>query len=328
MSQVNYFYRSQNIIIQCEKSEKMKVINERLKGKLSIQNNDVYYLYNGNKVNEELTYNEIANGKNNITIILNDKEGKQNKIIESKAILCPKCDDFCILSFKNYKFHTKCKNGHKKNNILINEFVNLENNIKCSLCSKNRLDTFNFEFYYCLECKISICPLCKSKHKHKIINYDNKFYICNKHNSNYNKYCDKCKLNLCMKCNIEHKGHKIIDLTDLYKDKNELLAKLNLLKSDIDKFNNELNNIINIIKEVKNNMIRFYEIYNKIINNYDDRNINYEILSSLNDFMNNNMFDKLKNYNSILDIFQYINDIYKNMKAANVKFLVYINQKN
>ena len=45
--------------------------------------------------------------------------------------------------------------------------------IKCDICKdKNKLNTFNHEFYICNECKMNICPLCKSKHdkNHNIIN--------------------------------------------------------------------------------------------------------------------------------------------------------------
>ena len=39
------------------------------------------------------------------------------------------------------------------------------------------------EFYICKTCNKNICPLCKSNHdkNHKIINYDDKDYICEKH---------------------------------------------------------------------------------------------------------------------------------------------------
>ena len=39
--------------------------------------------------------------------------------------------------------------------------------------------TTDYGYFYCLKCKMNLCPLCKSVHdkNHYIINYDNKFYI-------------------------------------------------------------------------------------------------------------------------------------------------------
>ena len=51
--------------------------------------------------------------------------------------------------------------------------VNLKE-IKCNICKeKTKYDTYNNEFYKCIECNINICPLCKLNHnkEHNIINY-------------------------------------------------------------------------------------------------------------------------------------------------------------
>ena len=41
--------------------------------------------------------------------------------------------------------------------------------------------------FICNKYNINLCPLCKSKHNntHKIINYNDKYYICKKHNKEY-----------------------------------------------------------------------------------------------------------------------------------------------
>ena len=50
-----------------------------------------------------------------------------------------------------------------------------------------------------------------------LIDYDNKNYICNKHNEQNISYCDKCKENLCMRCDMEHNdNHKIISYKDFF----------------------------------------------------------------------------------------------------------------
>ena len=108
-----------------------------------------------------------------------------------------------------------CKNGHKIENILLDHFENTQFintiNIKCELCKNaDKSNSYNNIFYRCLKCKINLCPICKIKHdkNHKIINYDDKNYICEEHYENYNSYCEKCKKNLCTICEKEHKSHK------------------------------------------------------------------------------------------------------------------------
>ena len=71
----------------------------------------------------------------------------------------------------------ECKNGHKMENILLNEFEETQNidlsHIKCDICKKNNKSiSYNNIFYKCLTCNNNICPLCKSNHdkEHKIIN--------------------------------------------------------------------------------------------------------------------------------------------------------------
>ena len=101
MNKVIYTYHSTNTTIQCQHDEKLKNINERLKQKLCIQNANIYYLFNGSKINEELTFDEISNGKNTINIIINDiEEQEMKKYIESKEIICPECNEMFILNFK------------------------------------------------------------------------------------------------------------------------------------------------------------------------------------------------------------------------------------
>ena len=46
----------------------------------------------------------------------------------------------------------------------------------------------------------------------KVINYEDKGYICEIHNENYIKYCNTCKINICPLCKSKHdKNHNIIN---------------------------------------------------------------------------------------------------------------------
>ena len=154
----------------------------------------------------------------NILVNEDDNPIKIENIIKSKEIIYPKCNENILIKIDNYKINLfNCKNNHNIDNILLNEY---ENNIDiskiiCDNCKiNNKSNTYNNEFYRCNICKINLCPLCKSKHNinHKIINYDNKNYICEIHNKEYIKYCNNCKSNICMICLKEHKNYSIIDL--------------------------------------------------------------------------------------------------------------------
>jgi hypothetical protein len=136
-----------------------------------------------------------------MNIIVNDNNNNIDKnnisIKKSKDIICPICNENIKLYIEDYNiFLYECKNKHEIDNILINEFEETQkidiSKIKCEECKeKNKNETYNNQFYRCNICKINICPICKLKHnkEHNIIDYDNKNYICEKHNEIYNLYC-------------------------------------------------------------------------------------------------------------------------------------------
>ena len=99
MTQVEFIYYGVNTIIQCHDNEKMKDICKKFKEKVQIDNNkQILYSYNANiGINEELTFNEIANSadkkRNKMSIVVFENEEqigqKENDIILSKNIICP-----------------------------------------------------------------------------------------------------------------------------------------------------------------------------------------------------------------------------------------------
>ena len=76
----------------------------------------------------------ILVNENNETII------EENKI--SKEIICPKCKENILIKINEYKINLfNCKNNHEINNILLNEFENLENiNISKIICNKCKIN--------------------------------------------------------------------------------------------------------------------------------------------------------------------------------------------
>ena len=107
-----------------------------------------------------------------------------------------------MINIENYKFNfQKCKNGHNRTNLSFEEFENTQKidmaSIKCNKCGKKKSETYKNELYKCIDCNIQICPICKSSHEanHKIMNYDNRNYLCNTHNDVLTKYCQDCNKN-------------------------------------------------------------------------------------------------------------------------------------
>ena len=174
MMKVNFIYKGQIIPVQCTKNVKMKEIFEKFEIKANLENNSVFYLYNGNKLDKDMKLEEILGNNdinNDINIIVNSIDDiKNNNLIKSKYIICPECKENIRFRIKDYKIKLyDCKNGHNIDNILLEEYENTQNidisKIICNICNKNnKSNTYNNEFYICNTCKINICPLCKSKH--------------------------------------------------------------------------------------------------------------------------------------------------------------------
>ena len=346
MAQVEFSYNGINTIVQCNLDEKMKDICKKFKDKAQIGNKNIFYTYDGKiGIHEELTFEEIANredkgrSKMNIIVFENEFEINTNDIIKSKNIICPDCKENIKMDIKDYKINLyKCKNGHKFENILLNEFEETQNidlsNIICDICkTNNKSKTFNNIFYKCLTCNKNVCPLCKSSHEeqHKIIDYDDKYYICEMHNENYISYCEQCKLNLCIQCE-GHKNHQRIFYSDILPKKEKLLNKRYELKDKIYLFNNDIKMIINILNEVMNNINYYYMINESLINNYDDsnKNRNYETIYYLNQFQKNNYIDELSKIiecNNIKEKFNKIFYIYRKMNLDEINIIYKVKEK-
>ena len=215
MAEIEFIYNGIKTVIQCNINEKMKDIINKFVIKIGKEIKSLYIIYDSNIINEEImekTFNEIGNRidierkKMNILVYdLNSNIERENKI-KSKEIICPECKENIRIRIKDYKIELyECKNGHNKNNILINEFENSqyidESKIICNICKENnKYKSYNKIFYRCNKCKINICPLCKIKHEHNIIEYELKNYICDIHNEKYIAYCKECKNNKCNEC--------------------------------------------------------------------------------------------------------------------------------
>ena len=201
MVEVEFNYQQNNIIIQGNLDDLFETIIDKYINKTNLDINNIYFITNGKNINNKDSLQTIMNDTDKkykkIVILvysINDIINNENNIKLSNEIICPVCKEICKYEIKDYKIKLyDCKNGHVIENIKFDEFesqLNLDiSKIKCGICkNRNKSNTFNNEFYVCYECKMNLCPLCKSIHdkNHPIINYDNKNYICNKHNDTFN----------------------------------------------------------------------------------------------------------------------------------------------
>ena len=292
MSSIEFNYNGNNIIIQCNKDDKIKDIINKYILKSSIDKNSVIFFYSGNKIDEELKLKEMIGNEEEIKILVLDSKKDINKnktIIKSKYIICPICKENIKFKLRDYKIYLyECKNGHEINNMLLNEFEETQyidiSKINCEKCKKNnKSNTYKNEFYKCIECGINICPLCKSSHdkSHNIINYDQKDYICQKHNQFFIKYCKSCKMNICLICESEHKEHNNISFGEMIPNENEIKEYMNKLRESIDLFKNNIKEIIFKLNKIIENMKIYYNINSYIINEYEIKNRNYEVLQNI-----------------------------------------------
>ena len=331
MSEVKIIINYKGIITTalCSIDDKIEDIFKTIENNIQKKTNELFFCYNGIVIDINKKFSEIINKI--------DKERKEmdiiafniqstiidDKYIQSKDIICPKCNESILININEYKINIySCKNGHEKKNIKFSEFEDIQkinlSKIICEKCRVNNMgNTYNNEFFRCLKCNINICPLCKSCHdnNHNIIEYNKMNYICNIHNEIYIKYCKRCRKNMCKLCEKDHYNHEKIYYENILTNEN----RINELKDYVGKLKNEIKDIIFKLNNLLINMDQYYEISNKIINN---TNRNYEILVNKNEFMkyNNIIINDIKNiidHNDIEDKIKDIINIYNKMNLNN-----------
>jgi len=333
MSEVKILYHGLKTIIEYESNEKMKEIFEKFKTKINMRDKEIVYQYNGKIIKDENIVISQLTSEKIFTILAYDSKDYNvltpngGNLINSDYVICPKCKKSAILEEKDYKLIIYgCQNDHITNNILINDFNNLQeidySKIMCQQCHQSYI--YNNEFYQCNKCKIDLCPSCKSSHdnNHKIINYNDKEFICDIHNEQYNSYCNKCKKNICILCENNHNDHDLVYYGKLAIEESQIIKKLAEIKKEIDIFNDNIKEKIRKLNKIIENIDEYYKIINNIIQNYiNDKKRNYQILINIDKIINNNdIINKIKiinNNNEYNDIISIYNKIY-NIKDNNI----------
>ena len=302
------------------------VISDILKNYTSILNKslkELYFIYKGKSIPYD-NNKKIKEFKSDISIFVFDIN--KNTRIQKSQITCPICDNPVSINIKNDKISIEnCVNKHYFYNLSLNEFINIirfnEIKIKCE-CGNN---IYNYNKFYICTCKNYFCPICYKHHRenkdHNLIEYNERFYICQIHNRNYISFCSNCRVNLCNKCELGHSKHIIMEYKQILNenkinnfisdiDKGKVL--LNKYNSQIQKLNNLFTNFIVNIKQNNNDCMKIYDYLSK----YLYKSINYESAISIDNFKVNNYLEninKLLNQNTKTKI-KYLFDLYTNLK--------------
>jgi len=135
-----------------------------------------------------------------------------------------------------------------------------------------------------------LCPLCSNAHDryNAIFRYEKRNKICDIHHNQYSLYCENCEKDICELCEKDHNNHKIIAYEKLMADDKDLKNKKDELKKGIDKLNETIKKIINMLDDVIHNFKIYYKIYDEVYNNYNNQNLNYNTIHNIN-VLNKNM---------------------------------------
>ena len=317
MNQVEFQYNDAKTIIQCNSTDKMKDIIKKFFIKVDTMESKIYFLCEGRLLDEEKTYNEIAKDKNQLSVIAKEEVNEMEKVSslkKTKNIICPECNENIRILIKDFKISLyECRNGHKIDDMQINEFDKTQYvdqaKIICDICkNKNKSETYDNKFFICYSCKMNLCPLCQMNHdkSHYIVDYEQKDYICRDHFDTYIYYCSDCKKDICALCENAHNGHKTITYGSIMPDVEAAKKELKYLKGRTYELKSDIKEIISKLNSLIENLDNYCKIYNDMVKNFDIRKRNYSILQNMNDIKN-------FNNNFIGNITEILND--KNIKT-------------
>ena len=323
-------YKNDIIKIMPEPNDKMENIFKKFLSIKRVDENSIYFCFMGRlvlkglKLEDYLNYDGKSRSKLEISVIKRDSES----IIKSNQIICPVCGEAAQIKLKNKKFEIfGCKYKHKIDDLTFNEFKKTQlidiSKIICHECkSNNKYNTYNNLFFYCFNCNKNLCPLCKFNHNinHKIVEYKQRFFYCNKHNKLYNFYCNVCQENICESCKSSHNNHEMIRYSKVAREKSDYTRRLNIFNENISDFGKIIKDIKEFLVKVEENLKMIYEFNNNIIKDYDPKMTNYQFLNNLQnlkELYSTNIQDigNLKNSIDYQEIFNNIIKIYKDLSG-------------
>ena len=156
MYKIIFVYQTINTVIDTNPNTKIKISKESSLKKINKDITNLHFLYNGEKINKDLTFDQLANNldkeRKEMNILVEEISSTyaKEKEMKSKEVICPKSNENILLNLKEYKINLyDCKNKHNINNILFEEFIKTQKiKIICNICkNKNKSSTFNKEFF-------------------------------------------------------------------------------------------------------------------------------------------------------------------------------------
>ena len=118
MFNANFNYDGRKLTIQCNKGEKIKEIYKKFLAKVEVDNKNLYLLYNGNIIREDLSIEDIANeidkSNKNIEIVVAQTNNTiiKDKFVKSNEIICLKCNENILAKIEDFRITLyDCKNG-------------------------------------------------------------------------------------------------------------------------------------------------------------------------------------------------------------------------
>ena len=106
MFKIIFDYENNRIAILSQPDDKIQKSIDSLLNKINLDINELYFLYNGKRINTELTLNQIANNidkeRNEMNILVENLTKSMVKLKKQKAkeIICPICKENILISIK------------------------------------------------------------------------------------------------------------------------------------------------------------------------------------------------------------------------------------
>ena len=334
---VNFIFNNEKFEFNFNENDSIQNVLSVFATKINKKLEYFNFLYSGEKLSnyENKTISDLNSKDNVINISVYEKKelNSDENIIPEKInlkasdhIICPRCKFMSEIDINNFKVYiTNCNNNHSMPGLYMNDFNATqyidESRIICQSCEKSLKDLSgnnetNSNILLICSCGVPICKSCFEIHKEKNTNknhfsipYKDKDYYCIEHNLIYSAYCQKCKKNICNKCEEVHKEHQINSFNNLMPKDNEYFQKIKNINeeiiSKIKKFNNELNELINLLNSISTNIQNdlniFLQITNKVINDFNLEQKNYQVIQNMKVIYNTiNESPILKNIDTFL----------------------------
>ena len=298
MGKVSFLYNGLEYVIECDDNDKFKIIIDKFFNKICETRRNIYLLYNGVIINEELPFYKCLNNTDKIGKFMKvivyesqDSDSDKPKIIKSKYIICPKCKENAYLSINNFKISIfGCIFGHETNEIKINEFEKTQfidlTKIKCFNCHKSKYESSDNNFFKCNLCKKNLCSTCKEYHEstHKdYIKFDEeKQFYCEIHNDKYIDYCTDCKKDICKLCQKDHTNHNLLILSGDMPSINTLKkVDSNDTYNKVEKIKNIISDLIEQLNLLNNDLDKYFGIYYDLTSCFEQNESNKYILQNI-----------------------------------------------